>query len=220
MSTLGIGIEDAARALTVSRALERETTQRNISILEAIDDLTSKLSVTNLIHRGSRSPSNKLIPCDDDNTPHRTAEIRIQPVPTLTVPRPTSAPPSIEYSSAAGTSGRKIKSVNNKNVKQKNGTGNRKRPAEDSTANNRLDHSSTSKKETPAESFQARNRSDSLSEVVSAKFGDGKLPPEDAASTIRSTSLTSPAAVRVKRGRVDDGESAHSTLKRSRANSD
>lgn len=202
MQELCLGIEEAARALTVSKALQRVQARRNVSILEAVDELTATLSVTNLIHRGSRSPTSAAVTCDE--LPHRTStEIRIQPVPSLNAPRPTSAPASIDYFSSAATSNKKTKPVNNKNAKPKNTNGSRKRSAEELIESNRID---TSKKEAP---IQTRPRADSLSEVVSAKFGEEEP---------RSTPLTSPAAVRVKRGL--EGEAKHTALKRSRANSD
>lgn len=211
MATHGLGIEGSARALTVSKTLQRESTERNLTMMEAIDDLTSKLSVANLIRmdRGSPAP---VPPSPSDvavSIPSRPSKVRIQPVPA-TRSKPTITTRAFG-SNAAATAllGRKSK-LASKADKQNLGNAGRKRPVEDiSIANN-------AKKEDPPNnnSFPKRERSDSLSEVVSAKFGERTT---DDATNKRSGT---PPAVRTKRGRVDEGGASQSALKLARAATD
>lgn len=49
MELQGLGMEDAAKALVVSKAVRRAMKEEGFSAVEAIDDLTSKLSVANLL---------------------------------------------------------------------------------------------------------------------------------------------------------------------------
>mmetsp|Transcript_31058 Transcript_31058/g.47052 ORF Transcript_31058/g.47052 Transcript_31058/m.47052 type:complete len:269 (-) Transcript_31058:242-1048(-) len=49
MTRKGLGLDDASRALVVSKALQRSMSERGFSEIEAIDDLTSKLSITKLL---------------------------------------------------------------------------------------------------------------------------------------------------------------------------
>lgn len=217
MSSHGLGIEGAARALTVSKALQRETTEQKVSLSEAIDNLTSKLSVANLIciDCGSPSPA-PTIPCDSDSLPRRPSDVRIQPVLALPHKATTTSTISSTNSTALNVpAGRKSKTS-----KQKHGNGSRKRAVDDiSSTNHPTEKKTSSKKEeaTNSSNFTTRERSDSLSEVVSAKFGG---EADDTSTSVRTGSLPSPVVVRAKHGRVDDGESSQNALKRSRAASD
>lgn len=48
MNSLGMGMEDASRTVTVARALRRARSDRGLTSVEAIDDLTKRLSVSSL----------------------------------------------------------------------------------------------------------------------------------------------------------------------------
>lgn len=213
MSTLGLGIEDAARALTVSKAIQREQTQRGVSPLDAMDQLTAKLSGANLMSVGQGAqPASSMDPCD--SMPSRASEVRIQPVLSVAIP------PRKRTKSATSGTGPISSRTNTLALKSaKHGNGTRKRSAEDMSTPNQPDLS-IHKQEASDDCFQPRPRSDSLTEVANAKLGDKKLPTEEPSSAIRAGTLASPSVVRAKRGRVDDGEQPHNVLKRTRASSD
>jgi len=49
MEYLGMGMEEASKTVTVARALRRARLERSLSAVDAIDDLTSKLSLSNIV---------------------------------------------------------------------------------------------------------------------------------------------------------------------------
>lgn len=219
MAAHGLGIESASRALTVSKALQRETSESKISMLEAIDDLSARLSVSNLVRKGRESPSPlPASPCDDVVSIARPSGVRIRPVAhkgkvaarsksttTATSITPTTTVPN----------GRKTKSLG-KTSKQKNAHGSsRKRSVEDMTVTgSSASGNPSSKKEETTNIFPSRARSDSLSDVVSAKFGEKNEEIET--SSVRSAAGPNAVPVRTKRGRADDPEATPNSMKRSR----
>eukprot|EP00547_Thalassionema_nitzschioides_P003189 CAMPEP_0194214350 /NCGR_PEP_ID=MMETSP0156-20130528/15502_1 /TAXON_ID=33649 /ORGANISM="Thalassionema nitzschioides, Strain L26-B" /LENGTH=276 /DNA_ID=CAMNT_0038942581 /DNA_START=113 /DNA_END=943 /DNA_ORIENTATION=+ len=58
MAQKGLGLDDAARALIIAKALQTSMSKRGFSEIEAIDDLTSKLIITKLL---KSSPPNTVI---------------------------------------------------------------------------------------------------------------------------------------------------------------
>ena len=223
MSQHGLGLEGAAKALTVSKVVQRKIEERKVSMVQAIDDLTSKLSVTNLVRIESRSPS-PAVPespcCNEVGIPVvRATEMRIQPISlaqprlktTAATPTLSSIPSTITTTASAPT--RKPKALNNnKNSnsnKQKNAyASNRKRSGEELKSDNNTAKNTTKKDDNLPPN--RRERSDSLSEVVQAKFG-GDAPVEEEAPA-----RAAPVAVRAKRGRADECEAPCATMKRSR----
>mmetsp|Transcript_4911 Transcript_4911/g.8096 ORF Transcript_4911/g.8096 Transcript_4911/m.8096 type:complete len:243 (-) Transcript_4911:84-812(-) len=70
MELQGLGMEDAAKALIVSKAVRRAMKDQGFSAIEAIDDLTAKLCVANLFQ--SASPEKQQQPLQQ-RTPLRRA---------------------------------------------------------------------------------------------------------------------------------------------------
>lgn len=201
MTVHGMGIESAAQALTVSRALQREIAQRNVSVVEAIDDLSNKLSLANLVKKGEEpTPSPRV---DVAITPLQS-EVRIQPLSVAAPlrPKPTT---SITASSSA-TTAKKAKPVNNKNAKQKSKTcaSSNNKNAINSARKRPLDDTKQS-----SDQPQYRQRSDSLSEVVNAKFAENaaKLSSDD--DTKMPAVAASAASARSKRTRVTEEGTDH-----------
>lgn len=218
MSAHGLGLDDATKALAVSKALQREMEAREISVIDAVDDLTSKLSLANLFRMNSSSAIEPAVtdsatktrtstaPCDD------LVSVRIQPVAALaglTRAKQTATPSTnTSPSTAPPFSGRKTRASNkHNNNKQKVATAcnNRKRSADDMTAtknNAELGgNNNGKKKEDTQQTVVKRERSDSLSEVVNAKFADKKKEDNTSSTTGRMA-----AANRSKRGRAEEVE--------------
>ncbi|CAB9500855.1 expressed unknown protein [Seminavis robusta] len=223
MSSHGLGMDDAAMALTVSKAVQREIEGREVSMIAAIDDLTSKLSVADLCRVDVPTPPATTATAAgsaDDVVP-----VRIVPAIERVVTqqkRPQQKPATLFATSntTASTctsvppSGRKNKAHNNKTIKHKNTTvaNMRKRSVDDIAETN-------NKKEETPKIIVKRDRSDSLSEVVNAKFADKKnCNKDDDATSVASCARTSTGSVRSKRVRPDDVEAAtQGAMKRSRS---
>jgi hypothetical protein len=216
MSAYGFGLDDAAKALAVSMAvsksLQSDTIEPDVAMIEAIDDLASKLSVANLFRRDT-SPSP--VPAST------TADVmRIQPMERMLVAPTTrnhkTTIPSAASSPTPSIASRKTKVAPAKNAKYKgpNGPG-RKRSAEDMNTFIPPDNTKvTTVKEESPKPFTKRERSDSLNEVVNAKFADKKstLAESDSTASAKITSDISSAVTRSKRVRAEDTEA----MKRSR----
>lgn len=208
----GLSIDAATKALTVSKALQREIAERHVSIVEAIDDLTSKLSFANLVRMKSQSPIAAPPTASDDIS----ARPRIQPVPMLATQVRSLA---TSTSTQANSSARKTKTNSKKEAcakkgKVTSGTAGRKRSMED--VNDSKSHSA----ESTGSKFQSRERTDSVSEEVNAKLAENKskLSDDEAAAQAANRSVPGVAsAVRSKRGRVE-GDSDTPNMKRTRTN--
>jgi hypothetical protein len=214
MSTYGLGIDDAAKVLAVSvavsKALQREAVVADCAMIEAIDDLASKLSVANLV-RLDRDRSPSPIPTSTADGSGDVAPMRIhQPMERMVVVAPTrnhkttipatgGSPPAVVTTPMIVS--RKTKAPTSKNQKHKvpNGStvfGGRKRSAEDMNtkiaAPDNTKIVTTAKEESPM-AFTKRERSDSLTEVVNAKFADKKstnlvVPQGDSSASAKITS--------------------------------
>lgn len=71
MELQGLGMEDAAKTLIVSKAVRRAMKDQGFSAIEAIDDLTAKLCVANLLQ--SASPEKHQTQTIQQRTPIRRA---------------------------------------------------------------------------------------------------------------------------------------------------
>lgn len=219
MSHHGLGLDGASKALAVSKAVQRVMHEQKLSMVEAIDSLTSKLSVTNLIE------SRSALSVDDstDASPN-TADMRIQlpilaqqprskAITTTTTTQPSSvvvAAASASVSTSSTTSTRKTKTAHNKQKNTNGGSTARKRSVEEMKSDKNNDDNAQTQQPT-------RKRADSLSEVVNAKFGGKDAAPVGGSEA----AVPAPAAVvRVKRSRqADESEASSSSSgnKRSRA---
>ena len=78
MEHQGLGLDEAAQALIVSKAVRRTMTEEGFSAVEAIDDLIQRLSVTNLL--ASASPEK--VPRPDTRQPQHE-DVQITPLRTV-----------------------------------------------------------------------------------------------------------------------------------------
>jgi len=69
MKSLGLSLEDATKVMTVSSAFRKAQTMKGGSAVAAIDELTSRLNLTDLSHKdgSSRSPLAASIPSTSSN---------------------------------------------------------------------------------------------------------------------------------------------------------
>ena len=185
MKQYGLGIDEATKALTISRAL-RKTMETSSGPAEAIRALTSKISLSNLLYESSDEDPNS---CDENSV--RRTEMKIDPMPGLD--RQVN-------SSRIKTAGTRKAKAGTKAVKSKpktpskTGIAGRKRSADDLTPGERKE----------ASNMQTRERSDSVSVEVDAKIANSVN--EESASS--ETSKRAPA-VRAKRvHRNDDAEAS------------
>ena len=62
MTAYGLGVDEATQALTVSRAIQQTIEERGLSVVEAIDDLSSRLSITKLLASHVQEPNDQELP--------------------------------------------------------------------------------------------------------------------------------------------------------------
>lgn len=179
MSSFGLGVDDASHAFTVSRAVRRAMKERGLSAVEAIDDLSSKLNISNLV---TSSPSEELVD-DDDQTLVSTSRPSSPAQQQRTAPAPTPATTDRISSQQQHRKRKASAKTNHKNTKQKK-TPSRKRPAPSSNDEKKFSSS--------------RERADSVTEAVEAKAKKARRSsPEDSPSP--ETSSDASIIVRSKR---------------------
>lgn len=191
MKRYHLGIEEATKAIVISRAMRRAMSASE-SPAHAIELLASKISLANLLYDSADESS-------PDNELSIRPELRVEPVVAVDRSRKT-----IRNSKTRPLS----KSTNGRSRTITNSTksASRKRTIEEIAA---------PQEKTPTK----RDRSDSVSEEVNKKIA--KQSSEDATSAeSSSTSLLRAPAVRGKRvlGRVDDAEGQSNCHKRIRGN--
>jgi hypothetical protein len=163
MSSFGLGVDDASHAFTVSRAVRRAMKERGLSAVEAIDDLSSKLNISNLV---TSSPSEELV--DDDQTLVSTSRPSSPAQQQRTAPAPTPATADRISTQQQHRKRKASAKTNHKNTKQKK-TLSRKRPAPSSNDEKKFSSS--------------RERADSVTEAVEAKAKKARRSsPEDSPS--------------------------------------
>jgi hypothetical protein len=180
MTAYGLGVDDAAQALTVSRAVNRAMKERGLSAVEAIDDLTSKLSITKLLASGVQEPNEPELPSSRPCSPdHRTP---------ATPPTATSDRHCNQHRKGRKAIAKPV--LKNVSKKASKGTStknqSRKRPAPPNDET----------KQGESVKFSSRARADSVSEAVEAKAKKARISPEEASP---SESPPPPITVRSKR---------------------
>lgn len=226
----GLSMDAATSALTVSKALQREISDRKVCLVQAIDDLTSKLSVAN-ITRVDNQRGGYLLASEAPESPTNTVPVVSIPpppsemrIPSLSITNNSAATPSTTTTTAASNNTKKTKVIN-KNGKQKNANGGRKRTMEDMNLPNKAGSSSDNNNNASTtnnnNNFQpaTRERSDSLAEAVNAKFAENGNHESANSVSGRPGGTVATPSVRAKRARsVDaDGDSAApASAKRSR----
>lgn len=201
MNTCGVGIDEAAKAFTISRVLKRGLSEK-LSLQEAIDSLTSKLSLSNLIKAENEYQCPGLP--KSNSCENVTINHKIRPVATSTQqPSRTSLLSPIVV--------RKMKSVGNKNGKGKlkNSTNIIRKRTIDEICQ-------TDKRDSP-NSFPVRERADSVTTVVNAKIAQKSLRNEEEIAATETPLRAVPGNIRLKRTRGDDTDTP-GTLKRVRTN--
>ena len=194
MTAFGLGIDEATQALTVSRAVQRAMKEHGLSVVEAIDDLSSKLSITKLLASGVEEHPN------EQELPSRPCS------PEQQMPATPTTLSSDHHSNHPRSKGRKANSkpMLKNNVKQKasKGTTNsknqcRKRPSPTNEEN----------KQGETLKFSSRARADSVTDEVEAKAKKARISPEEALPS----EAPPPIIVRSKRTAAHFGEDAQAS---------
>lgn len=172
MTTFGLGVDDASQALTVSRAVKRAMNERGLSAVEAIEDLSSKLNISNLVTSGEPQKEEHVVV--NTSRPSSPQQQRPAPAPTLSMADRTFT--TLQRKRKASNK----PSTHHKNAKQKKNQS-RKRPAP--TGNEKFSSS--------------RERADSVTEAVEAKAKKARHSPEDSPSPADTDAA--PIIVRAKR---------------------
>jgi len=187
MRRYGVGSKQAARALIVSSTLKQYSTDRGLSTVDAVKELTSKLSQARLVEHGAETTQDQVA----SETPMRSQspEMRIPPVQSMD--RPITRNNKITKKSKSSKPKSKEAST-----KITNG---RKRSMDESTPTEQPESS--------------RARSDSVTEAVTAKLAD--QVDENNSATAKAPSGS--PAVRSKRGRDDNTITSSNKRSRSSA---
>lgn len=201
MNNRGLGLGEAAQALAISRALKRGMSDNGLSLQEAIDGLTSKLSLSNLV-------KSKYEFEDECLSPDPSSSSRAPSSVSITPKIHAIAAPSVQRPNLSTPISRKVKPTSKSaKAKLKNSTNVRRRSIDEIGQVEKRDSTT----------FQTRDRADSLSTTeVNAKIAKKSLRNDEGASL--ETPLRPAPTVRSKRGRVDDSENNPSALKRARTN--
>lgn len=181
MKRYNLGIEEATKAIVVSKAMRRAMIACE-SPAQAVEILTSKISLSNLLYDSSDEGVN------EDMSSIRP-ELRVEPVVTSRKTRQAAAKAGKQPGSSSSSQSSSSSSRSNKPM-----TG-RKRSIEEIASR--------------AEKKETRGRADSVAEEVEEKINAKKSSTEDDSnsdSSSTTTSLRTPV-VRGKRGiRVDDSD--------------
>jgi hypothetical protein len=228
MRRYGLGSEHAVKAMTVSDALARAVAESggNVSVLQAVTDLTLKLSkakfgqqqlqeqqdetvdgsVSSDVAASATSSSDLdlavvVVPATPIvSTRKQAPDLRIKPVPSID---------RLAHAHARSSSFSSTKAVVG------GGPSATSKKAKSTNKNGKSVKSKDVSKDTQQET-NSRARSDSVSDIVTAKLGAEKTAKTDADKTVKNAPTTTPASVRAKRGRGEDNEVTASTHKRSR----
>lgn len=188
MQQYGIGTNQAVRALVVSSALERASTERGLSIVDAVHELTGKIAQASVNHLATSAvavedtaPTQQQVVVPVQVPPPVQVEVAatVTPTPSVEVLRTKSTTAakhstgSVNSTSRSAVSGKKFKSNAAKNGKAAKSMG-RKRSndeASSSSSSNKQGAAGlpTKKKEVDT-TTKARTRSDSVTEAVNAKL--------------------------------------------------
>lgn len=172
MAQTGLGLDDAAKALVISKTLQTSMSKRGISEIEAIDDLTSKLSIT------------KLLKSSPPNTAIQQQQILVQNESfRITQPSSTGSNNALTLQHRKGPA-RKVKSKLKGTTKNINA---RKRSFLGENLEER-EHVKSDLEESE-QLKPVRSRSDSLTQQVNAKLLSTKPQPTDPAA--RSSAIPS-----------------------------
>ena len=199
MKTQGVGIEDAEKALTVSKAVLRAMKNNGLSAVQAIDDLTSRLNIVSLL-RVKRTPQSE----EAMGAQHEAAESKLETQRLRHQSKPTGA-------INTDRSQKKLTQVPRKFAKPKNKIG------AEAKGNKKPPFLKMSRKRSIASSDETsrknRARADSVSEEVNAKIAQSC----DTVSSDQSIA-TIPAGPRGKLAHHDTPvSSSQPPLKRQRA---
>lgn len=190
MTHQGVGLEAAAQALTVSKALQRLMKERSISAVEAINDLTSRLSFTHLMLLSDDEFDDQIQENNEIFRPQTTT-----PVKRLTQATPMSV--TTEKQRTIPSSSRKCP-LSKKIGKGKSESSKGKTTATPKGSRKRAISGTEQDVTTSQGESKVRARTDSVAEVVNAKMA--------AVDTGSSETIKPVAAVRGKRRGADDSK--------------
>lgn len=185
MKVQRVGMDEAAQALTVSKAMKRAMKDRGISAVEAIDDLTKRLSLANFSIFSDDEVDDRIDEMDEIQCPRTPTAVKrmMNPVSATTDKQRTQPPSSRKCTSSKKSAKVKVETLKGKNpivVKPS-----RKRAIEQEGGNQ--------------VEPKGRARSDSVTEVVNAKM---------AAVDTGAVEASKPVVLRGKRRVPEDSKPA------------
>jgi hypothetical protein len=193
MKRLGLGMDEALKAITVSNALKRAL-EDGANPVEAIRQLAWKISIGNLMYESSSDED----PSSDTEMPTRR-EVRIDLVSSQKLGRPSRIKRSNDSTSTKKpkSTSKTLKTKPSKTLGKSVNAG-RKRSIDEIPV---VDSSN----------FPVRDRANSVSEMVDAKLSQNATSDEG---------VPNPVTVRSKRAfpRMEDSEPSVQTVKRIRGN--
>mmetsp|Transcript_11652 Transcript_11652/g.16641 ORF Transcript_11652/g.16641 Transcript_11652/m.16641 type:complete len:271 (-) Transcript_11652:156-968(-) len=206
MEERSIGSEEARVVLSISKAFEKIVKERNLSLSDSVDYLTSRLTLTRLAHP-QQTTSQK---------PRQTETLLQVNAANPLMNRQHSSSSILERQSTTATTNSMLRRSSKKPFKTKSlkakqelrGKGLRKRTISDDNNNNNNNVLPTIQPEKPT-----RDRADSLTEQVNAKLSE---KVELSSSTSSRTTTNS----RNKRNHLETPVAAQPNIKRARTSSE
>lgn len=170
MTTFGLGVDDASHALTVSRAVQRAMKERGLSAVEAIDDLSTKLNISNLVSCGATTSQEGVM---EPLVSSRPSSPQLQ----RATPPTSSSTCGGDRVSSTQQQQRASKGRKGSGAKTSHKNGKQKASKQGGSANTR---NQSRKRCAPDDKFSTgRERADSVTEAVEAKAKKARLSPED-----------------------------------------
>jgi hypothetical protein len=221
MRRYSLGSEHAVKAMTVSDALARAVAESggNVSVLQAVTDLTLKLSKAKFGQQQLQEQQDETVDgsVSSDVAASATSSSDLDlvvVVPATPIVSTRKQAPDLRIKPVAHAHARSSSFSSTKAVVG-GGPSATSKKAKSTNKNGKSVKSKDVSKDTQQET-NSRARSDSVSDIVTAKLGAEKTAKTDADKTVKNAPTTTPASVRAKRGRGEDNEVTASTHKRSR----
>ena len=167
MKTQSVGLEEAQKALTVSKAVLRLMKQNGLSAVQAIDDLTSRLNVVSLLKGHSPSNGSNSVLIAEEMKRQQQQQRSSFPTRPAGGALSSAAPPPSQQSTKKNNSNTLVPGRKNSKTKlPKLGKNSRKRSASGSS----IGAEESAKKS--IKTLQGRARADSVTEEVNAKIAE------------------------------------------------
>lgn len=119
MELQGLGMEDAAKALVVSKAVRRAMKDQGFSAIEAIDDLTAKLCLANLLQSASPEKQQQQEHYQEQLSIRQSTPVRrlAQPLVAMSQRKPSAR--KMAKSKLAKATGNKVETTKPKNPRKR-----------------------------------------------------------------------------------------------------